>query len=157
MGHYIVGFVAAFDALQSTDPLTASCVVAKLRGGYGLMPFPFDIDELDALPASKPAEYGLGLSRGFPIALVKTDYFGGQGDQWACAWKDGAVIVPWSEASVGIINTALCAIGVHPFGGLDAFDTVGLGEFRNNEDWIEFARSGSAMPDLSPSGKGSGS
>ena len=75
----------------------------------------------------------LGLRR---FALIQTEYFGGQGSQWATAWNDGLRICPAREGP-GAINAALVAIGVAPDKRRDAFDTVGLGRYRDGSVFFE--------------------
>jgi hypothetical protein len=63
-------------------------------------------------------------------ALIKTDYFGGMGDQYASLYKNG--ICEWHGY---YINTALEGIGVISNMGMDEFDTINLGEYRNSEHY----------------------
>ncbi|GGN97175.1 hypothetical protein GCM10010112_89130 [Actinoplanes lobatus] len=66
------------------------------------------------------------------FAVIMTDYFGGVGDQWACAFLDGARV-----PSVENINGALRALGVRPDAGLDEFDTVGLSRHHRTPDALD--------------------
>jgi len=66
------------------------------------------------------------------FALVMTDYFGGVGDQWACAFVAGRRV-----PDVRHINGALRALGVQAAGDADEFDTVGLGEHRRPPDYLD--------------------
>lgn len=145
MTHAIDGFVAPLDRLRTAQAFSPTSVVAPLRQGFGLMIGPeWQGDELS--PAA--ADYGAALSRDFPIAYVATEYFGGEGEQRACAWRGGVIVVRYTRGRIGTINAALEAIGVQPSpGNLDAFDSLGLGEHRRNEAWIRFAQSGQSLPD----------
>ncbi len=67
------------------------------------------------------------------FALIQTDYFGGVGDQWACAFT-GPRRISAPDAS---INSVLRMLGVVRQGGLDEFDTIGLGEHRASPDRLE--------------------
>lgn len=80
------------------------------------------------------------LSKGRPVAYVETEYFGGTGAQVAAVWKDGSLEFGPEQAEIGPINAALRLLGVHTEKGRDEFDSVGLGRFRSNEDWIEQPR-----------------
>jgi hypothetical protein len=71
------------------------------------------------------------------FAIIETDYFGGLGDQAAAVYRgDSEVMVPMSGAS-GPINEALRVLGVRRAVGMDEFDTVGLGRFRDFDDLID--------------------
>ncbi|MEV4345707.1 hypothetical protein AB0J83_14650 [Actinoplanes sp. NPDC049596] len=65
------------------------------------------------------------------FALVMTEYFGGMGEQWACAFEAGRRV-----EGVTDINAALRVLGVRADGGLDEFDTAGLGEHRRTPDYL---------------------
>ena len=64
------------------------------------------------------------------FALIQTEYFGGTGSQWACAFNG-------PQCAPGSINDALRALGVIPRKDLDEFDTVGLGEHRHSPEYLE--------------------
>lgn len=66
-----------------------------------------------------------------PFAVVLTDYFGGVGDQWACAFVAGRRV-----EAVRDINAALRAMGVQAAAGLDEFDTIGLARHRSTPDYL---------------------
>lgn len=66
------------------------------------------------------------------FALVMTDYFGGIGGQWACAFLRGQRL-----PEVGRINNALRTLGVQAFDGVDEFDVVGLGEHRSTPEYLD--------------------
>lgn len=67
------------------------------------------------------------------FAIIQTDYFGGQGDQWAVVFRGAARLT--GEGTK--INDALAALGVLARPPLDEFDTIGLGEHRHNPDYLE--------------------
>jgi len=66
------------------------------------------------------------------FAILMTDYFGGVGDQWACAFS-GVARCP-SDAT---INGALRCLGVTRRPGRDEFDTVGLSAHRSPPDDLD--------------------
>ncbi len=97
-----------------------------------------------------------------PIAYIETDYFGGRGTQSAAVWSQGRIIfgpektgdgVPLEAGSINralralgvrlvrgrLIDRALRALGVRTWWPRDEFNSVGLGRYRSNEDWIEVA------------------
>jgi hypothetical protein len=67
------------------------------------------------------------------FAIIQTEYFGGAGGQWACAFtgehrKTGASAT---------INDALRMLGVVRQGNQDEFDCVGLGAHRSQPEYLE--------------------
>jgi len=73
------------------------------------------------------------------FAIVTTDYFGGFGDQTAEVYDNGKCIysgdtlLDYREMP---INTALRELGVVRSNAKDEFDTIGLGNYRCNEDFV---------------------
>jgi hypothetical protein len=67
------------------------------------------------------------------FAIIMTEYVGGVGGQWACAFTG------WirSTGTSTTINDALRALGVVPVEGLDEFDSVGLGDHRSQPEYLE--------------------
>lgn len=65
------------------------------------------------------------------FAVIFTDYFGGNGDQWAIAYEGERLL---DERSV---NTALRELGVVRADGVDEWDTIGLADFRHNPDHLD--------------------
>ncbi|RAV55934.1 hypothetical protein DIU36_16615 [Mucilaginibacter rubeus] len=60
--------------------------------------------------------------------LIKTDYFAGNGEQYASLYKNGFCC--WHGHS---INIALAGIGVKRNMEMDEFDALNLGEYRDSE------------------------
>jgi hypothetical protein len=89
-----------------------------------------------------------------PLAYIETDYFGGIGQQNAIAWDGRRVVfgpltseTKWTgdcviqpPASEQAINQVLRSMGVWTRGGLDEFDMLGIGEFRDTECAAKAAR-----------------
>lgn len=67
------------------------------------------------------------------FAIIATDYFGGAGDQYAQVYQGDRL----ANHAVDSINTALEWLGVVPDKGKDAFDTVGLSNYRSTPDYLE--------------------
>lgn len=80
------------------------------------------------------AALGRECSAHGPIAYVATDYFGGHGTQAGAAWDEGRLICD-PEVTRSRVSSALRAIGLIAEEGLDAFDTLGLGEVRSMSDF----------------------
>ncbi len=72
------------------------------------------------------------------IAKISTDYFGGAGHQEAKLFinnkkeYDNSSEFDFSERP---INTVLKKMGIKSKDGMDEFDTIGLSNFRSNEDF----------------------
>lgn len=91
-------------------------------------------------------DWAIESSRCFPLAYFETEYHGGAGSQAAAAWAGGVVVAgPFLQAdedcgkgepSEWPINRVLRHLGVVRSKREDEFDAVGLGRWRNNEDWI---------------------
>jgi hypothetical protein len=82
------------------------------------------------------ARFARRLSSTGPVAYIETDYFGGHGDQAATVFLRGQRVLRRPRAAIGPINDALALLGVatSPLG--DAFDTVGLGRYRQTGSWL---------------------
>lgn len=78
------------------------------------------------------------FKKGKSIADIHTDYFGGGGHQSARLFINGEKVYDvddeftWSESP---INTVLKMIGVDKEDHKDEFDTVGLGNYRSNDQF----------------------
>ena len=74
------------------------------------------------------------------IAKIETDYFGGSGNQSAKLFINNERIYSKSDEqdwSVKPINSVLKMMGVQRSSSNDEFDTIGLGTYRKNEDFIK--------------------
>ncbi|HEY0737835.1 MAG TPA: hypothetical protein VGD69_23150 [Herpetosiphonaceae bacterium] len=67
------------------------------------------------------------------FAIILTDYFGGAGEQWAQVYRGSKVVNP----QIRTINQALAQLGVVTSPGMDEFDTVGLGNYRSQPEYLE--------------------
>jgi len=73
------------------------------------------------------------------IAKIETDYFGGSGHQSAKLFIENKRVYNESDEfnfGVNPINDVLKLMGVEPKPGMDRFDTIGLGKYRSNSDFI---------------------
>lgn len=66
-------------------------------------------------------------------AIIKTDYFGGMGFQWASVFQGKTN----ADFTVRTINQALRYLGVTKKNGLDEFETVGLDKIRVQPDYLD--------------------
>lgn len=72
------------------------------------------------------------------IAKIRTDYFGGSGEQSAQLFVNNKKVYDKSDEqdwSAQPINDVLKMMGVERIGNFDEFDTIGLGSYRTNEDF----------------------
>lgn len=150
----IIGSAAVLRAvLQDKDQVPA--VLVSLRQGAAMVPM---TDELFDAVTDGAAEGPLGFSKlpgGFdriladwsavgPIGYVEAEYFGGDGSQRAALWADGRLMFgPLSveegqdwPAEGSPISQVLARLGVDRTGHYDEFDTAGLAEHRDTEDWL---------------------
>jgi len=72
------------------------------------------------------------------VGVISTDYFGGSGHQEGRIFVnnkkeyEGSSEFNWSERP---INTVLMKMGISKKDGQDEFDTIGLSNFRSNQDF----------------------
>lgn len=126
MGHNISGFIADKDKLKmATAELSSAHVIALKCHNLGFLPYTWDLS--DEIKKSFFHRFD------FVVAFIETDYFGGAGEQRARVKKGREIILRRGE-----INEALRLLGVTGDANKDEFDKVGLGQWRNNEDWVEF-------------------
>jgi hypothetical protein len=88
--------------------------------------FPFEVVLLDLVREVTSVAEPL-------FAIIQTDYFGGDGSQWAAVFR-GATRLTDEKTS---INTALAALGVRASSPDDEFDTIGLGRYRSNPEYLD--------------------
>jgi hypothetical protein len=168
MSHSIQVFIARKEILESIALTLNQARLIFLPMGFAMIPNTeelFDsITNNQQARANKEFEvfYKLSsaliswaedLSKVGPVAYIETDYFGGTGSQSAVAWLKGKVICGPSESEAKwlngqlvdepleqtAINKALKCLGVERGEALDEFDAIGLGNYRDNEKWIEQA------------------
>lgn len=66
------------------------------------------------------------------FALILTDYFGGVGQQFANVYKENKNV----DFKIDTISKALKYLGVEKGDHYDEFDTIGLGKYRINPDYL---------------------
>lgn len=123
--------------------------IIPLKKGISLIPFPpefikclnkkygMNIDEYEADFEDFPKDvenWILALSQGDGVAYVVATSFGGEGWQHGTFLKNGKEI-PVVCNDNGYINSVLRLLGVEKEGGMDEFDTIGLGRCRRTSDW----------------------
>ncbi len=78
------------------------------------------------------------FGKGKMIAKISTDYFGGFGSQTAKLFVDNKIEYEADDEydySLRPINEVLKKMGIVRKDGMDEFDTIGLGNYRTNEDF----------------------
>ena len=109
---------------------------AAMQERYGIPELPLMDDRTIELPPSL-LELCRQLSDTGKIAYIEAEIFGGVGAQayvYAEMGKVGAFV-----AGDRAINAALLLLGVVPKPGFDAFDSVGLGQNRSVDGWLNSA------------------
>lgn len=140
MSYRLDAVAGDFDRLRSWAEEVPGAVVAPLRQRMGLLPLS------TALCGDVPRIL-CDLSQSGPVAHVKADFRGGDGDQTAALWRAG--VQEWGPVHTSEfsgpredwpINAALARLGVASAGPgtpdyRDLFVEVGLGQGRDEEDW----------------------
>lgn len=112
-----------------------------------LIPFTTELfDEINKLTESKPIGKFDYLTENIEVELLKqigdvkfayieADYFGGEGGQIAVIWEEQKRIylTEWGDCE---INKVLKNFGIIAEDGKDEFDTVGLGQNRRTNEWL---------------------
>ena len=150
MGHSIRLVIGRGDAVAAFLGAWPGSRAVDLQGGWQAIPvedalydaiaarYPDAVRHhaLDFAPAGLDAALAEATAAGGALAYVETEYFGGTGGQSAMSFVDGRVKMEPARAQwAGPINQALRGIGVVPEADNDAFDTIGLGERRQMDDY----------------------
>ncbi len=124
----MVRLAPEFHLIPLTDEL-----FDEIAGKYpGLEEEPFEV--LWKFSGSTRA-FAEALSKEGPVLYFETEYSRGVGGQSAAVWVDGKLAFPPVNEDEGPINRGLALLNVTPNAEQDAFDTLGLGECRDNEEW----------------------
>ncbi len=75
----------------------------------------------------------ISTSEVLEFALIITDYFGGVGQQFANVYSENKNV----DFKIDTISKALKYLGVEKGDRYDEFDTIGLGRYRINPDFLE--------------------
>jgi hypothetical protein len=152
MGHFVQAFVGTRSTLELIQRQFGVSQVADLPQEMALLPL---LNELyDAIPNDEGIGIGIGepdeffqfltpkivgllahISAKAPVGYFETGYFGGDGDQGAILVVKGKITFG-PQVGSGSINEMLALMGVDANGVHDEFAAIGLGRFRDNEDWI---------------------
>lgn len=166
MPYTLRALVARCDVFAHTPAWIADSAVIPLPQGFCMLPLTRALCEQFG-PADRPWLYPrhsvfthlpealvaplAELSRGGRLAYVEAEYHGGEGEQRSLVWADGEPREP--EESSRAVNSALIRLGVERSEDADAFDTLGLGQHRSVEDWLESIPSPAPEPPPAPPSK----
>lgn len=164
MAYVLRAIIARCEVLAPPPAWIADSAVVELPQGFCMVPLTTALREQFG-PPERPWLYptwppliylpeGLvphlvELSRRGRVACVEAEYHGGDGEQRAIVWEDGAPLEEPEEHSYAI-NSALGRLGVERAEGEDAFDTLGLGRYRDVEDWVQSVRRPASPPPAAP-------
>ena len=70
------------------------------------------------------------------VAYVESEFFGGEGGHIGLIWKNGERAFT-SDLNIQSMNEILKRLGVQKTTFKDEFDSIGLGQYRQTEDWIQ--------------------
>lgn len=164
MGHSVRLFAGPAGALLPFLGAAPGARAFALTPGADILVLPLTDDMHDALHA----RYGTGewlsagprlstgdlafaaaASRGAVLAYLETDYSGGEGEQCAVLWRDGAEVLRPTRMSLEAartrppylwpINAALRGLGLAAGAGQDEFSALGLAHFRSSQDILDSA------------------
>src|SRR3989304_2979040 len=126
MGHCIRVFVLKKE--QAKIDLSKQ-VHVECPQGFILLPGPWEEGD-----ERKPEKVAERISAG-PVAYLTTDYFGGMGDQRASLFDPIAKPGTAYELHCDSINEVLVKMGLVKKDNMDEFDTLGLGRYRDMQDF----------------------
>jgi hypothetical protein len=147
MGYYLKAFIGSPDVIEKFAGSYNYGKAIKLNDSISIMPFTHEFfDEINKKMTSENIlsfeflttnieDSALNLIGLRPIAYIEAEYFGGVGGQMGIIWKDGNRFLEF-DYDQGVINSILKYFGVVAVSGLDEFDTLKLGRFRDTIDWI---------------------
>ena len=138
MGHAICAFLTPTSVAR--ELATHKALWFELRPDLALVSLTEEVaDRLGTGPRLvpfyrlSPARLAAVRALGEPIAYIETDYHGGHCTQCAGVWTNERTLVEPHQAD-GAVNTALRALGVVAASGKDEWDTIGLTQYRDQED-----------------------
>lgn len=159
MAHNIDGLIIRVGVMLHL-PRSLAIEPAALLQGFRFVPFLLELDtalrdrfgkdDATSLPefpliGGTFLAYAHDLSTTTPVALVRTEYFGGFGEQSAALFKQGQMVlgplrekVDRSETkrAPGPINQVLREMGVRRAEARDEFEALGLHELRDMDRWL---------------------
>jgi hypothetical protein len=151
MSHEVQAFVLKDPTERAACAALSHFRMVALEAGFHLVPLTDELfDEIAAkYPGLEEEPYEVlwkfsGATRAFaealsaegPVLYFETEYSRGVGGQSAAVWQEGKLAMPPVNEDEGPINRGLELMGLVPKAPSDAFDTVGLGACRDNDEWL---------------------
>lgn len=121
-------------AIQLEQNIWMIPIGATVRQHYGIPFLPLTDEGSAELPSTLLSLCG-GLSKTGAVAYIEAEIFGGTGTQ-ACVLVRNATVVGQTIIAEDAINDALRWLGVHAGDETDEFASVGLGKYRDTDDWL---------------------
>lgn len=147
MTYILQAFITKKANHKNVTDFYKNAVAVDIGQDLALIPFTTALfDEINQLTESKAIGKFDYLTKNCEVELLKhmgdikfayieADYFGGEGGQIAIIWKEQKRIY-LSEFGDNEINKVLIDFGVIAKDGKDEFDTVGLGQNRRTNEWL---------------------
>jgi hypothetical protein len=136
MSHTIEGYIAKPEILAIVKHKSAHII--PLPQGLAYLPLTNKLYDESASPNGDydpVKQLAKAMSRNGIVVYVRTDYFGGAGEQAAIAYDKGEFVQTFNQTDA--IDRALrMYLGVKKDDS-DEFDALGLGKHRSNDDWLE--------------------
>ena len=120
-------------SIELTAILKIAPLTSEVRERHNIPFLPLTDGGVEALPQSLDLLCCKLSQRGL-IAYVEAEFFGGNGEQAHVLYEDG-VLLGLPVIAEDAINQALRHFGVLPGGDHDEFAAVGLGRFRDTDEW----------------------
>lgn len=138
MTHHISGFIGPTEHLKNNTKDLSNAEVILLTQGMSFLPLNEDLyKEINyTFHKNLPMKWLVNRFRSMPFVWIETDYFGGSGTQSAIIWQNGKK-KRLRSVNGNNIDNALKLLGVKCDGNMDEFDTLGLGNYRTNEEWVK--------------------
>lgn len=145
MGYTIQALIAKSETFSGALP--EKLQVVRLQGGIDMIPLGTEVRKFYGISLCPLTDEGkkeiptrlLGLckrlSESATIAYIEAEFFGGEGMQAHALFSQSNAMGP-AVISAHAINEALCSLGVARGASRDEFEAVGLGRFRDTDEWL---------------------
>lgn len=148
MGYVLYAFIGKKEVLIKLQGKYSQVKICNLQQNISLIPMTGELyDEINnfissddinsfAYLTTNVEKEVLQVIEDSPLAYIEAEYFGSNGGQRGIIWKENQrhSILSYSHEA---INKVLQFLGVSAQKRRDEFDTIGLGRFREMEEWIE--------------------
>ena len=147
MPHVVTGLIIKDDFVHKICSEYPVLRQVTLEQGFSLFPLtnelfenlgisqPVGLIDSDKFP-NEITDLLAELSNICPLLYFETEYFGGEGSQFAMVFENGIISLGPVQGSIGPINEGLHLLGVETDDDFDEFDALGLGKQRSSNDWL---------------------